>query len=178
MRGSAGVTLLELLISMSVVAILGALAAPSFFGLLHDASRTAAVNDFFHALFLARSEAVRRGRVVSVCRSEDRESCAGAGAPWTVGWIVFVNEDRDDPPVRDAGEHLIAAYAGWQRGRITSNRAAYSYRPYEHAVINGSIVFCDPRGSQHARAIIISHTGRARVSRLDASGKALRCAPG
>ena len=45
-------------------------------------------------------------------------------------------------------------------------------------VVNGTLVFCDPRGSAHARAIIISHTGRPRVARLDADGKPLRCLSG
>jgi hypothetical protein len=43
------------------------------------------------------------------------------------------------------------------------------------AVVNGTIVFCDARGSAHARAIIISHTGRPRVAQRDADGKPLRC---
>jgi type IV fimbrial biogenesis protein FimT len=178
MRKSAGVTLMEMLTTIAVLGILTTLAVPSFNTLRYDADRTTAVNDFFHALFLARSEAVKRGEVVSVCKSTDHETCAGRNAPWQTGWIVFVNTDRDDSPERDPGEPLIAAYAGWPRGEITSNRAAYSFRPYTQAVVNGTIVFCDARGSQHARAIIISHTGRPRVAQLDANNKALRCASG
>ena len=178
MRNSAGVTFVELLISLSLIAIVGTLAAPGFSNLLYDSRRTATVNDFFHALFLARSAAITRGKVVSVCRSTDRETCAGRAVPWTAGWIVFANDDRDEPPQRDPGEDLIAAYSGWPRGEITSNRAAYSFRPHMQGVVNGTIVFCDPRGSAHARAIIISHSGRPRVSRRGANNEALRCASG
>jgi len=41
--------------------------------------------------------------------------------------------------------------------------------------VNGTLVFCDPRGSSSARAIVISHTGRPRVSRRDSSNKPLKC---
>jgi type IV fimbrial biogenesis protein FimT len=170
-----GVTLIELLATLGVVAIAAAIAAPSFNHLRYDAQRTTTVNEFFHALFLARSESIRRGRVVSLCRSVDGQTCATNSAAWSDGWIVFVNEDRDEPAVRDPGEELLKAYDAWPQGTITSNRATYSFRPHVQAVVNGTIIFCDPRGSAHARAIIISQTGRPRVTRTDSSGKPLKC---
>jgi hypothetical protein len=89
--------------------------------------------------------------------------------------MVFVNADRDETPVRDEGEPVLQVYQGWPRGHIWSNRVAYSFRPYVQGVVNGTIVFCDSRGSAEARAIIISHTGRPRISRRDASNRPLRC---
>jgi type IV fimbrial biogenesis protein FimT len=169
------VTLIEFLTALSVVAILSAIAAPSFANLLGDASRSTAVNGFFHALFLARSEAIKRNQVVSVCKSHDGSRCLHRGVDWTGGWLVFVNADRDDPPQRDVNETILAVYEGWTRGSITSNRLAYSFRPQAQAVVNGTILFCDARGAQHARAIIVSHTGRPRVSSRDGSGRALAC---
>lgn len=171
-----GVTLVELMITIALVAILGTIAAPAFIDLRLDGARTATVNEFFHALFLARSEAIKRGRIVSLCPSMDGQSCAGREHPWTVGWIVFVNDDRDDPVERDSNEAIIAIYGSRTDIIITSNRPTYSFRPNVQGVVNGTIVFCDRRGSEHARAIIISHTGRPRVSQRDASGRPLRCA--
>lgn len=166
----------ELVVTTALVAIVGALAVPSFNQMLLNGERTASVNNFFHALFLARSEAVKRGQIVSLCRSVDQRSCAPRSVPWTVGWIVFVNRDRDEPATRDEDEELLAAYEGWPGGTISSNRVTYSFRPHVQGVVNGTIVFCDARGSAHARAIIISHTGRPRVSQKDSSGKPLKCA--
>lgn len=171
----SGLTLIELITSLSVISVLGFIAVPGFSSLRHDTARTTAVNDFFHAVFLARSEAIKRGDIVSVCRSNDGASCATGAGNWTAGWIVFANSDRDEPPARDAQETVLAVYAGWDGGSITSNRNSYSFRPHIQGVVNGTIVFCDPRGAAHARAIIINHAGRPRVAQRDGSGRALRC---
>jgi type IV fimbrial biogenesis protein FimT len=176
MERLGGFTLLEAMVSTAIFAVLAVLAVPAFADLKLDADRTATVNEFFHSIFLARSEALKRGEVVSVCRSGNGETCAGPGAPWTVGWIVFVNSDREEPAERDDNEPVLAVYGARDGGTITSNRATYSFRPGVQGVVNGTIVFCDRRGSDHARAIIISHTGRPRVAKRDASGRALACA--
>lgn len=178
MRTSRGMTVLELMISMAILAIVSTLAVPGFSSLLHNAGRTTAVNDFIHAVYLARSEAIKRGTVVSLCKSTDGQVCLNHVPEWSTGWMVFVNHDRDDPPQRDAGEPVLAVYQGWPGGHITSNRTAWSFRAYTQAVVNGTLVFCDPRGSAQARAIIISHTGRPRVAQRDASNKPLRCPAG
>jgi type IV fimbrial biogenesis protein FimT len=175
---SAGTTLMELLTTLAIVAVLATLAAPALRTLVLDGRRTAVVNGFLHGLFLARSEAIKRGKVVTICRSRDGSQCEHAAPDWSVGWIVFVNRDRDDPPQRDLREELIASSGAWPGGTISSNRRAYSFRPVTQAVVNGTIVFCDARGSAHARAIVISHTGRPRVAQRDSGGKALRCPSG
>lgn len=178
MRASLGVTLLELMISVAILAIVSTIAVPGFSSLRHNAERTTAVNNFIHALYLARSEAIKRGAVVSLCKSGDGLTCMNRAPEWSTGWMVFVNDDRDEPPERDADESILAVYQGWPAGHITSNRNAYSFRPYIQAVVNGTLLFCDPRGSAQARAIIISHTGRPRVAQRDASNKPLRCPSG
>jgi len=176
MRPQHGLTLIELITTVSIVAILATVAVPSFSDLRHDSERTTAVNGFIHALFLARSEAIKRGQVVSICKSVDGSTCAHKPAQWQGGWIVFANTDRDDLPVRDTNEPILLVHSGWAGGVITSNREAYSFRPYQQAVVNGTLVFCDPRGSADARAIIISHTGRPRVAHRDSSNRPLKCA--
>jgi type IV fimbrial biogenesis protein FimT len=170
-----GVTLPELLITVSMIAITGTMAIPSFMRLQHSMARTAAVNDFFHALFLARSESIKRAGVVSVCPSPNGSQCDYSTPSWAAGWIVFVNHDHDDKPIVDTGDEIIEVSSGWRGGAITSNRAAYSFRPYAQGVVNGTILFCDPTQQTDPRAIIISHTGRPRVSTTDASNKPLNC---
>lgn len=175
---AAGTTMVELLTTLAIVAVLATLAAPSFHTIQLNSRRTAVVNGFLHSLFLARSEAIKRAQIVSVCRSSDGRNCDPSAGDWSAGWIVFVNRDRDEPPERDAAEQLITSSGGWPGGSITSNRRAYSFRPTTQGVVNGTIVFCDARGSAHARAIIISHTGRPRVAQRGSDGKPLRCPSG
>ena len=176
MHTPRGFTLMEMLTTLGVVAILSTLAAPTFSDLRLNSSRTAAVNGFFHALFLARSEAIKRGAVVSLCKSRDGQRCvAGAGAQWTDGYVVFVNSDRDEPAQIDRGEAVLQIVEPWATGRITANRESFSFRPYTQGVVNGTVVFCDMRGADQARAIIISHTGRPRISQRDASNRRLAC---
>jgi len=171
-----GVTLIELVATLSVVAILAAVAIPQLGQFARAAARRAAINDMLHTVYLARTKAIMTNSVVSICRSQDGETCSTSSSDWEDGWIVFINTDRDQPAVRDAGEEIINRHSGWSGGRISSNRATFSFRPTTQSGVNGTIVFCDPLGkSGDARAIIISHTGRPRISMRDASNRPLAC---
>ena len=122
-------------------------------------------------------KAIKRSGVVTLCKSLDGETCAHRAPDWR-GWIMFANKDRDEPPVRDRGEELIAVGANWTESLVTSNRASFTFRPVNQTAVNGTFVFCDRRGPKAARALIISHTGRPRVSHVDPDGRPLRCGPG
>jgi len=172
---AAGFSLLELMVTLSVAGIVLGLGAPALNGMLLDSQRTVAVNSFVHSIYLARVTAANQGRTVSICRSVDGETCSNGTANWQQGWIVFVNSDRDDPPVRDADEPILLVQEPWRGGTVTSNRRSYSFRPYQHAVINGSLVFCDRRGPTQARAIIINIAGRPRIATRDSDNRPLRC---
>jgi type IV fimbrial biogenesis protein FimT len=177
-KSGDGFTLVELMIATAILAVLGALCLPAFSSVLYDSMRSTSVNTFVHTIFLARSEAMRRGEIVSICSSANGTTCGKAGADWNTGWIAFVNLDRDEPPVHDDDEPIVFVQGPWQQGRISSNRRAFSFRPHSQGVVNGSVVFCDPRGSATARAVIINRVGRARVSQQDADNHVLRCPGG
>jgi type IV fimbrial biogenesis protein FimT len=173
-----GFNLFELMLTLSVLGTVLGLAVPSFRSLWLDSRRSLAVNAFIHSIFLARSSAITYKRTVSICRSADGATCSNDTANWELGWIVFVNDDRDDPPVVDENERVLSVQAALPGTRITSNRPAYSFKSYTRAVVNGTTVFCDRRGSVHARAIIINIAGRPRVSNRDPDDRPLRCPSG
>jgi type IV fimbrial biogenesis protein FimT len=177
-KAARGFNLFELMLAVSILATLLGLAVPSFRGMWLDSQRTTAVNAFVHSIFLARSSALTYKRTVSICRSTDSETCSNNLADWQLGWIVFVNDDRDEPPVVDRGERVLFVQAALPGATIASNRLAYSFKTFTRAVINGTIVFCDSRGSAHARAIIINIAGRPRVSDRDPDRRPLRCPNG
>lgn len=173
-RGPRGFTLIELLACLAVLVVLTAWGVPSFGALTRDAARTREVNQFIQGVYLARSEAIKRNGVVSLCPSRDGSTCFPSAA-WDSGWLVFVNADRDSPAIRDAGEQLLRVYPGWDTGHISANRSTLSFRPFGQVGVTATVTFCDDRGSPAARAVIISQTGRPRVTSRTASGGALTC---
>lgn len=109
-----GLTLLELMVTVAIVAILGTLAAPSFRAMIQANQTRTVASELMDMLNLARSEAARRGQPVSICPSSDGSSCSSAGTGWDSGWIAFVNENHANTsvnekksPIRDQSEQLL-----------------------------------------------------------------------
>jgi type IV fimbrial biogenesis protein FimT len=169
-----GYTLLELMACLAIVAVVAAWGVPAFANLSRNAARTSQVNLFIQAIYLARSEAIKRNGVVSLCPSANGDTCAPSG-DWSSGWIVFVNDDRDSPALRDSGEALLRVYPAWDTGHILSNRTTLSFRAFGQMGVTVTVTFCDDRGPTEARAVIVSQTGRPRVSNRSASGGMLSC---
>lgn len=78
---SSGFTLIELMVTLAMLAILSALAAPSYRQLMASQTMKAASFDILNDLALARNEALKRGENVSI---------APAGGGWAAGWTVKV----------------------------------------------------------------------------------------
>ncbi len=170
-----GLTLLELLITLTLVAIVAGLGAPSFREVGLNARRSEQVSALLRALHLARSTAILRAEPVVICKTGGGRECATDASAWSNGWIMFANRDRDSPPRLDSGESVLAIQPRAERLTVRANRNAVTYWPFALAGTTVSFVFCDERGTSAARAIIVSQTGRPRVSDRDASGRPLRC---
>lgn len=170
-----GVGLLELLIALTLVGVVVGFGAPSFHQIALNARRAEQVNALLRALHLARSTAILRAEPVVVCKSRGGRQCANDASPWSDGWLVFANRDRDSPPRVDAGETILAIQPHAEMLVVRANRNAVTYWPFALAGTTVSFVFCDERGTREARAIIVSQTGRPRLSNRDASGRPLRC---
>ena len=80
-----GFTLIELMVTVSVLALLLGIGVPSFRATIQGNRVTAVSNDLVAALQFARSEAVRRGENVTLCSSNDQVTCSGG---WVDGWVV------------------------------------------------------------------------------------------
>lgn len=172
---TAGVTLQELVLGLGIVSLTLGLGVPLLADLILDARRLSRVNGLVRAIQLARVEAFKTGHHAVVCPSPDGADCGGA-EDWQHGWLVFLNRDRDRPPRVDADEPLIWHQAlAPGRGSVSANRRAFSFRPVGVRSTNGTVVFCDRRGSPAARAVIVSYTGRPRTSGRRADGEALDC---
>jgi type IV fimbrial biogenesis protein FimT len=84
-RKSLGFTLMELMITLAIVAILVGIAVPNFKFQIEQARFTSTSNEIVTALNYARGEAVRRSRPVSVSR---------VGTTWQDGWTAFIDPTR------------------------------------------------------------------------------------
>lgn len=108
-----GFTVTELLVVIFILAVVMGLAVPSFARMANAAAISSGVNQFMADVRFARSEAIRRGGGIVLCRSENPEAsdstcAAGAGSlGWASGWIVF--HDIDGNGDRGALETLLRA---------------------------------------------------------------------
>ena len=174
-RFQRGFTLLEMIIGLSISAILTTTAIPAFSGLVHRTRLTTEINTFVGHLHYTRSEAIKRGIRTIMCRSSDGESCERT-AGWEEGWIIFAdyngNRDVDGRDVilyvEKADDTGITITSG-RRRRIVYQRTGQSPGS------NGTYIFCDPDYPEYAKAVIISNTGRPRLSTVRPDGSDLDC---
>ncbi len=172
MDRSQGLTLVEVVMALALAGLVTALAAPSFATALAGARRSQAVNDFVHAIHLARTAAAESGRPAVLCAGST--DCTGS-LDWSDRYLVFLDADRDDPPELDAGERILWRADATQAIQRRANRSAFVFEPTGRSGTTGTLVVCDTTGRTTPRAVIVSRTGRPRASAEDASGKVLRC---
>lgn len=168
-RSTSGFTLIELIVTLAVFSILVAVVAPSFNAFTDSSRRASEVNIFSGALSFARSEAIKRNSNISICaRTSGAETCSATANDWKNGWIIF--EDTNSDGILDAGETLLRLFdpiATNSNITETSGNAtlALTYRGSGFVTVaNAEFKYCGNRGAQDARAIIVSKTGRARLS--------------
>lgn len=179
MNRDSGFTLIELIVTVSVLGVLLAFAIPSFVDLIRDSQRSSAVNDLLADMSFARSEADRRGRVVTVCSNVSGDDC-GSATDWGTGWMVFEDTEVPGTPADGArtGTEPVIRRAAGRVGKLTvsGGSAQLRFKPFnKRTPDNQTIKFCDPRGAAKSRAIIVAASGVARVDDADANGNPLVC---
>lgn len=92
-----GFTIIELMTTLVVIAVLAAIALPSFQGVIRSNRVATTSNEILASLALARSEATKGVGKAGVCPSSDGATCA-TGTDWGIGWMVW-REDHDSTGV-------------------------------------------------------------------------------
>lgn len=162
----SGFTLLELIVTVAVVAILAGVALPGFASLRDRLQADATSHALTASLAAARIAAVTHRHPVSICPSADGLRCGAAG-DWSRGWIVFRDPTRAlQPATVDAivqrGDAPGPAY------RLTGSRgrALVRYQPDGRASgTNISFHLCSDDGRRLLASVIVSNSGRARRER-------------
>lgn len=174
-----GFTLIELLVVVAIVAILSKLAAPSLTAILQANTVKGAVNSFLTDMRFARSEALRRGGHVVMCKSNTPDS-AGAdcntGPDWASGWIVFYdpngNRSFDTVSSQDKLLHVQGSLSALGKILLNGNDTSkFEFGATGRVNLARSVTFGDSAllASEQQRVVCVSMSGMARIA-LDAQG--------
>ncbi len=108
-RSSRGFSILELMATVAVLAILMAIAVPAFRGTMRRAHLSNIVNTMVGDLQFARSEAATRHQFVSMCRSSDGSTCADDDSNYDVGYLIYAYDASSAGPNQayDATKHSL-----------------------------------------------------------------------
>ncbi|WP_152225376.1 GspH/FimT family pseudopilin [Pseudomonas sp. SCB32] len=154
-RASKGFTLLELMVTIAVAAVLLSLAVPSFTDATLSGKLTASANDLVAGVALGRSEAIKRNAVTSMCVSSNGSTCLASGG-WEQGWIIL------------SGGSVIQKHAAAPGGfKVTSTAAKIDFQPSGVGNTQATITVCraTPTVGSQERVVQVDATGRAYVSK-------------
>lgn len=92
-----GFTLIELMVTMTIAAILLTQAVPSFRAMIANNRITTQINELVTAINMGRSEGAKLNTRMVLCRSANptaaTPSCGGTAKDWTTGWLLFTDSD-------------------------------------------------------------------------------------
>ncbi|MFZ5621455.1 MAG: GspH/FimT family pseudopilin [Pseudomonadota bacterium] len=162
MKTHRGFTLIELMITLAVAAILLTIGIPSFSDFVKNNRLVGYVNEFVAAAHLARSEAIKRRRYGYICASSNQSSCTG-GTNWAVGWITWIDDNGDGTP--QSSELLRVRQALDATVSYTSDGASsFRFDPMGISPTTGTLTMCDDRTGEQGRTIGVSNSGRVAIN--------------
>jgi type IV fimbrial biogenesis protein FimT len=169
-----GITLIELLIAITISAILTIAAAPGMTGVIKSNRMSSAANDFLAAMQFAKNQSIAQLTPVTLCKKNlAGDNCTTAGG-WEQGWIVFSDSDRN--ALVDSASDILLHHEALNASitfRGTSNIAnALTYTPINNTslVSLATMTLCDDRGFTSGRGIIVSITGNGSLIETNQTG--------
>jgi len=166
MSKTKGFTLLELIITLAIVAIVVSVGVPSFRGIIMDNRLVSQTNQFVRSISLTRSAAVRYQRNAVLCVSANYDAViptCSASTDWSNGWIVWVDKNRDS--VTDVNE-VVSVFAPLADSTTftSSTVSQFSFSARGFLVAGDDLSLCDNRSGETGRLIRVNPTGRTHVS--------------
>lgn len=156
-----GFTLIELVVTVAVAAILGTIAIPSFETTIENNREVAQTNALLEALDLARSSAIKGGGnwTATVCAGA---TTACSGTNWSNGWVVFTTDPNNNMVI-------VRTFPALSGGNTLTSSGGYSYTFNSSGMLNNVatdfyFVLCDTRGATWARSVSLLMTGTAETA--------------
>lgn len=161
--------MVELMVTVGIIAVVSAVAVPSFTNIIHSNRLADYSNSFVASAQLARGEAIKTNATVSMCASSNGSSCDGStvGA-WRSGWIVF--RDTNGNGSVGTGETVIQVQQtinGSYRLNASAT-GALIFQPSGVGSTSVTMTLCKISNTNQ-RTITLSVTGRATVANSTAS---------
>ncbi|RZJ14386.1 MAG: prepilin-type N-terminal cleavage/methylation domain-containing protein [Haliea sp.] len=179
---SSGFTLIEILVTLTLLSVLMMVAVPSFVGFKRNSELTSAANSFIGAIATARGEAMKRSVTTMVVPVD---------GSWANGWLVFVDSNFDssydastDILIATNAEALPAYFSMSKTdpaGYVKYNGSGYSVVDSGFKDTTIEIKRTDLTGAEllkQTRRIKVNATGRARVCTPASSSDATCAASG
>lgn len=163
-RRVAGFTLVELMITIVVLAIIIAIAAPNFTSLINSNRLTGAGNELIAVLQTARTEALRRNRTVTVCSSANGTSC-GQGPTW-----IALIKGTGGEVLRQASFSSSVKTAGTGTEFVFRSDGFARSAPTEDKFLDTTIKLCIDTKAPVENARLISLKSGSRISMAKSSG--------
>ncbi|MFV3306621.1 GspH/FimT family pseudopilin [Pseudomonas sp. NY15181] len=154
---SAGFTLIELMVTIVVLAILISVAAPSFTSTIRDSKLTTTSTELQSALQLARSEAVMRHNRVTLCRRNAAGDNCENGTDWSAGWLI-----------RQSGGDIIKVWQAPSDVAITGPNAGVIYQSNGMVSTATSLSVTQPSCSgNQKRTLSVALSGLSKIEKAD-----------
>ncbi|ARN72829.1 GspH/FimT family pseudopilin [Oceanicoccus sagamiensis] len=166
-----GFTLVELMMTLAVAAIIMGVVLPGFNNLIQRTQMAADFNQLLGDLAYARSEAVKANIAVSICPTADQSTCSGTD--WTKDWLIFT--DNDSNRDRDGADTILRVRQA-SSSDITITLSDFAedggirfegdgkFEDADSASV-GQMVVCDDRGATSAQGLSFSVYGQFRLMR-------------
>lgn len=160
-----GFTLVELLITLALLAIVANIAVPAFDGLITRNRQQALMEQVTSVLNSARAEAILQRRMIEVCGSSDGKTCS---ASWSSGWLVRTSDHRI-LQLTQLPSHDALRWSGFQQGiRFHNNGSS--------PISNGRFYQCHKQ--KVAWQLVLNRQGRLRqATAAENTDKASLCSP-
>jgi type IV fimbrial biogenesis protein FimT len=155
----SGFTLVEMMVTVAVVAVLAGVAIPSMRAFVQDERQSTQAQRLWMSLNLARSESRKQDVSINVCASTDGLTCSGTASGWSSGWIVLSTASGTTTPAMKV--------PALPDGTILSEAAPLATVTfYSNGMVNApaAFTFCDSRGATSARSVEVTLAGRVSTS--------------